>query len=102
MSSRTGRSVEHDRHGHNARKAGPAHQEIVPEAHPEHQDQDPISYHTKPGGLIYEPFAGSGTALIAAEELGRRCYAMELSPAFVDVTVERWQRFSGREAVRRG
>jgi len=62
----------------------------------------PISYHTKPGGLIYEPFAGSGTALIAAEELGRSCYAMELSPAFVDVAVERWQRFTGREAVRHG
>ena len=37
-----------------------------------------IVYHTKPGGLIYEPFAGSGTALIAAEQLGRTCYALEL------------------------
>ena len=47
----------------------------------------PIDYHTKPGALIYEPFAGSGTALIAAEMTGRRCYAIEQSPAFVDAAV---------------
>ena len=59
----------------------------------------PIGYHTAPGDLIYEPFSGSGTALIAAEMTRRRCYAMELSPAFVDVAVARWQRFSGQTAV---
>jgi DNA modification methylase len=37
----------------------------------------PILYHTTPGGLIYEPFSGSGTALIAAEATGRVCYAIE-------------------------
>ena len=60
----------------------------------------PIAYHTKPGQLIYEPFLGSGTALIAAQELGRVCYAIELSPTFCDVAVTRWQRFTGKEAVR--
>lgn len=60
----------------------------------------PIAYHTTPGALIYEPFCGSGTALIAAEEMGRSCYAIERSPAFVDAAVGRWERFSGREAVR--
>ena len=59
----------------------------------------PIDWHTKPGELIYEPFSGSGTAIIAAEMTGRRCYALELSPAFVDVAVNRWQRFTGQEAV---
>ena len=59
----------------------------------------PIGYHTAPGDLIYEPFSGSGTALIAAEMSKRRCYAIELSPAFVDVAVARWQRFSGQTAV---
>jgi DNA modification methylase len=59
----------------------------------------PILYHTKPGGLIYEPFSGSGTALIAADMTGRRCYAVEQAPAFVDVAVQRWQRFSGQEAL---
>ena len=55
----------------------------------------PITYHTKPGELIYEPFSGSGTAIIAAEETGRVCYAMELSPVFVDVACERYRRFTG-------
>jgi DNA modification methylase len=59
----------------------------------------PILWHTKPGELIYEPFSGSGTALIAAEMTGRRCYALELSPAFCDVAVTRWERFSGQTAV---
>ncbi len=48
----------------------------------------PIEWHTKPGELIYEPFSGSGTAIIAAETTGRRCYAMELAPEFVDVAVD--------------
>jgi DNA modification methylase len=62
----------------------------------------PIVWHTSPGELIYEPFAGSGTALIAAEMTGRRCFALELSPAFCDVIVTRWQNFTGLEAVRNG
>jgi DNA modification methylase len=62
----------------------------------------PILYHTHPGELIYEPFSGSGTALIAAEMTGRRCYALELSPAFVDVAILRWQRFAGQEAILAG
>ena len=62
----------------------------------------PISYHTKPGEVIYEPFCGSGTAIIASEMTGRCCCAIELSPIFVDVAVERWQRFTGQQAVRHG
>ena len=59
-----------------------------------------IEWHTRAGELLYEPFAGSGTALIAAEMTGRRCYAMEISPSFCDVAVARWQNFTGRKAVR--
>jgi DNA modification methylase len=62
----------------------------------------PIAWHTAPGEFIYEPFAGSGTALIAAEMTGRRCYALELSPAFCDVIVTRWENFTGHKAVRHG
>lgn len=51
------------------------------------------------GGAIYEPFSGSGTTLIAAEMTGRRCFAIELSPAYVDVAVKRWEDFAGRTAV---
>lgn len=58
-----------------------------------------ITYHTRPGALIYEPFSGSGTAVIAAEITGRRCNAMELSPAFVDAAVLRWQAFTGSDAT---
>ena len=45
--------------------------------------------------------AGSGTTLMAAETLGRRCYAMEIDPKYVQVAIERWQRFTGRTAERR-
>ncbi len=59
----------------------------------------PLQYHTKPGEIALEPFSGSGSQIIAAERLRRRCYAMELSPAFVDVAVRRWEAATGREAV---
>ena len=58
----------------------------------------PIAWHTIPGGLIYEPFSGSGTAIVAAEQTGRRCFALELSPAFVDVAVQRWENLTGEKA----
>ncbi len=62
----------------------------------------PITWHTRPGELLYEPFSGSGTAIIAAEQTGRRCCALELAPAFVDVAVTRWQRFTGKQATLKG
>jgi DNA modification methylase len=58
-----------------------------------------IEYHTRVGEILYEPFAGSGTAIIAAEMTGRSCCAMELSEAFCDAARLRWQRFSGRTAT---
>lgn len=45
---------------------------------------------TKPGDIVIDPFAGSGTTLVVAEELGRRCFACELDPRFVDVIRKRW------------
>jgi DNA modification methylase len=57
-----------------------------------------IDYHTRPGELIYEPFSGSGTAIVAAQVTGRRCYAIELSPAFCDVAVARWEALTGEKA----
>ena len=54
---------------------------------------------SSPGQAIYEPFSGSGTTLIAAEQSGRACHAIELSPAYVDVAVLRWQAFTGQDAV---
>jgi hypothetical protein len=60
----------------------------------------PIVNNSSPGEAVYEPFLGSGTTLIAAETVGRICFAVELSPAYVDVAVRRWQAFTGRKAVR--
>ena len=51
------------------------------------------------GGLCFEPFCGSGSTLMGAERTGRRCYTMELAPAYVDATVRRWQNFTGQRAV---
>jgi DNA modification methylase len=60
----------------------------------------PIVNNSSPGEAVYEPFLGSGTTLIAAESVGRICFAVELSPAYVDVAVRRWQAFTGRKAIR--
>jgi DNA modification methylase len=49
-------------------------------------------------GSVYDPFLGSGTTLIAAEQLGRRCYGMEISPAYCDVIVKRWETLTGKKA----
>jgi DNA modification methylase len=51
------------------------------------------------GGLILDPFGGAGTTLIAAERTGRRARVIELNPIFVDVSIERWQRLTGRTAL---
>jgi DNA modification methylase len=60
----------------------------------------PMRIHTRPGDVCYEPFCGSGTQIIAAEKLGRRCYALERQPLFVDVAVQRWEQWTGRQAQR--
>ena len=62
----------------------------------------PIENNSSPGQAVYEPFSGSGTTIIAAEMTGRHCYAIELSPAYVDVAVVRWQQFTGGAATLEG
>lgn len=51
-------------------------------------------------GSVYDPFLGSGTTLIAAEQLDRKCYGMELDPKYCDVIVKRWEDFTGKKAER--
>ena len=62
----------------------------------------PMRKHTVAGEICFEPFSGSGSQLVAAEQLGRRCRAIEIQPAFVDVAVRRWQRVSGKPATLKG
>lgn len=58
----------------------------------------PIENNSSPGQAVYEPFSGSGTTIIAGEMTSRAIHAMELSPAYVDVAVKRWQDFTGEQA----
>jgi DNA modification methylase len=59
----------------------------------------PIANNSERGEAVYDPFVGSGTTIIAAEMLGRRCLAIEINPAYVDVCVKRWQAFTGGTAT---
>lgn len=59
-----------------------------------------IANSTAPQGLVYDPFLGSGTTIIAADQLGRKCYGMELSEVYSDVVVARWEALTGKKAER--
>ena len=59
----------------------------------------PMLNSSSPGQAVYDPFLGSGTSVIAAETCGRSCLGLELSPAYMDVIVERSQGFNGGEAT---
>ena len=69
-----------------------------------HSTQKPLECMERPirnhKGDVYEPFAGSGTTICAAERQSRRCFAIELDPGYCDVIVERWENLSGGKAVR--
>ena len=74
-----------------------------------HGTQKPVECMRRPmlnnsnvGQMVYEPFMGSGTTLIAAETCGRICSGVEVDPAYVDVAVLRWQRLTGETAVLEG
>lgn len=54
---------------------------------------------TRPGEIVLDPFCGSGTTIIAAEQLGRTAYGMEMSPTYCDVIINRWQEVNGCEAT---
>ena len=96
---------------HKRLKRGP-HQTSVwpipkPQASVEHPTMKPVELvtnamlnHTEPGDLCLDIYAGSGTTIIAAEQLGRKCYAIEISPAYCDVAVRRWEEFTGKKAER--
>ncbi len=82
---------------------GASGENVAPEIHaasmPVHLALHMLSSLDGTGGAVYEPFCGTGTTIIAAEQLGRRCLAIELVPQYVDVAVRRWQEFTGKRAV---
>lgn len=57
----------------------------------------PMRNNSQPGDAVYEPFSGSGTTIIAGENLGRKVRAIEISPAYVAVALERWHAHTGRQ-----
>lgn len=67
---------------------------IHPTEKPTEIFERPIGWHTLEGDLVFEPFCGSGSQLIAAAKLGRRCYAMEKAPEFCDAIRKRWTGFA--------
>lgn len=78
-----------------------------PKSCPDHPTMKPVALyanaflnHTDPGDFVYEPYSGSGTAIIAAEQLGRRACAIEIEPKYCDVAVARWEQLTGQKAKR--
>jgi DNA modification methylase len=78
-----------------------------PKANREHPTMKPVALWSQAvndgsrvGEVVYDPFLGSGTTLIAAEQLGRKCYGLEISPKYCDVIVKRWEQFTGKKAHR--
>lgn len=58
-----------------------------------------ISNSSRTGDIVLDPFAGSGTTIIACEQLNRRVHCIELDPKYVDVIIRRWQKFTGNQVV---
>ncbi|KKK77351.1 hypothetical protein LCGC14_2854480, partial [marine sediment metagenome] len=74
-----------------------------------HSTQKPVECMAKPmlnnskkGDLVYDPFMGSGTSIVAAETTDRICYGMEIDPGYCDVAVSRWEKLTGRKARKHG
>jgi len=70
-----------------------------------HPTQKPVECMQRPtqnhkSHTVYDPFLGSGTTLIAAEQLNRKCYGLEIEPKYCDVIVKRWEDFTGKKAKR--
>jgi len=81
--------------------------EDKPHAAPDHPSMKPVQLIRRTlgnsagrGDVVADIFAGSGSTLIAAEQLGAACYALELDPRYCDVIVQRWENLAGRKAER--
>jgi hypothetical protein len=59
----------------------------------------PMEHNSAEGDAVYDPFVGSGTTIIAAEECGRQCYAMDIDPGYCATAIERWQNWTAQQAT---
>ena len=78
-----------------------------PKSSPEHPTMKPVALvgqaienSSGKGDIVLDLFGGSGTTLIASEQLDRNCRMMELDPAYVDVILDRWEKLTGEKAIR--
>jgi hypothetical protein len=81
--------------------AGDAHDQPHPTVKPVKLVADAILDCSKRGDVVLDPFLGSGSTLMAAERVGRRCYGVELDAAYVDTIARRWQVMTGRRRFTR-
>lgn len=98
--------------GHHGWFGGNAESSILefprPRASREHPTAKPVALirrlianSSAPGDVVLDSFLGGGSTLIAAHQIGRRCFGVELDPRYVDVAVSRWESFTGQKATRR-
>ena len=81
--------------------------ENKPAANKDHPTMKPVrlfgylmSNSSKPGDVVLDTFGGSGTTMIAAEQLGRKARLMELDPKYCDVIIARWEKFTNQKAIK--
>jgi len=78
----------------------PLKSDLHPTMKPVELIQKAILNSSKRGDIVLDLFGGSGSTLIAAEELNRKCYMMELEPIYVQVIIDRWEQFTGQKAIK--
>jgi DNA modification methylase len=101
-------AVREGRPGHRTEDRSPSTLWTIPSRDDDghgHGTQKPVECMRRPlehhlAAEVYEPFAGSGTTLIAAEQLGRRCYAVEIEPPYVQIILDRWAAFTGQQPLK--
>ncbi len=78
----------------------PLKSELHPTMKPVELMQTIIKNSSQPKQVVFDSFMGSGSTLIACEQLGRHCYGVELSPQYTDVIIQRWENLTGRKAIK--
>ena len=73
--------------------------ELHPTVKPVAMIKDAIQDVTRRHEIVLDPFCGSGTTILAAEQVGRRAYALEIEPRYVDAAVDRWQAYTRKDAI---